>query len=355
MFIPKKIDSKLIPFSSFCRDDKRCHQPSQVLSTLYGTFVITEPVLLDLLSSHSVQRLKKINQYGADFFIGTKKCFTRHDHSIGVFCLLRKINASLHEQIAGLLHDVSHTVFSHTGEIVYDHHSLTGSYQDDIHEWFLQQTEIPAILKNHGISIKDILHKKPGFNALEQDLPNLCADRLDYNMFGAVIDLLLKPEDISAIFADLHFADGRWFFIHSELAKKLALIPLHLTEVHFGSAYDLLINRYMGELLKYALLIGLLSDHDIHFSCDEDVWNILLNSTDPTIQHLMDRLKNTDKVMLGDENHYDVWLPSKSRGIDPWILQNNSYVRLSELDSEFKEEFLRVKALLERGWYVVLS
>jgi hypothetical protein len=355
MFIPKKIDLNSVSYQAHSVDDKRCYQPSQVLCTIYGTFVITEPVLLDLLSSHSVQRLRKINQYGADFFVGTKKRFTRYDHSIGVLCLLRKVNASLLEQIAGLLHDVSHTVFSHTGEIVYNHHSLTGSYQDDIHEWFLQQTEIPEILKKHGILITDILHKNAEFTALEQDLPELCADRLDYNMFGAVIDLLLQPEEISTIVADLHFAHGRWFFTDVALAKKLAMIPLHLTEFHFGSAYDLLINRYTGELLKYGLSIGLLSDHVIHFSCDEDVWHILSNSSDKTIQFLLHRLKNTFKVTLGDETHYDMWLPSKSRGIDPWILRDDVYVRLSHLDNEFKQEFLRVKALLQHGWYIIVS
>lgn len=355
MLIQKKLDSDLISYQLSPLEGRLCYQPSQLLSTLYGSFVITEPVLLDLLSSHAVQRLKKINQYGADFFVGSKKRFTRYDHSIGVLCLLRKVNAPLLEQIAGLLHDVSHTVFSHTGEVVYNHHSQTGSYQDDIHEWFLQKTDIPDILNNYNIAVADILHKNAAFKALERDLPELCADRLDYNMFGAVIDGLLTPEDIADIIAHLHFAHDRWYFTDVALAKKLAYIPLHLTEFHFGSAFDLLINRYMGDLLKYGLSLGLLTDRDIHFSCDEDVWHILSNATDATIQMLLDRLKNLSHITLGNEEHYDVWLPSKSRGIDPWIFLDNTFVRLSDLDSLFKEEFLRVKALLEHGWYIILS
>ena len=329
-----------------------CHQPSQVLSSLYGTFVITEPVLLELFSCSSVLRLQHINQYGADFFVGSKKRFSRYDHSMGVLCLLRKVNAPLLEQIAGLLHDVSHTVFSHTGDVVYDHASLMGSYQDDIHEWFLQQTEIPDILAKYGIETPDILHKNPQFKALEQDLPDLCADRLDYNMFGAVVDFLLTPEEITHIISHLHFADGRWFFTDYQSAKKLAYIPLHLTEFHFSSARASLLNHYMGELLKYALALGLLSHDDIHFSSDAIVWTILKSSHDIIIKRFIKRLEQLPPITLGDETHHDLWMPAKSRGINPWILIDNELVRLSMIDEEFNKEYHRVKKVMERGWYI---
>jgi hypothetical protein len=351
--IPKIINQpKTSSWQSYCADDTLCRQPSQVLSSLYGTFVITEPVLLDLFSCPSVLRLQHINQYGADFFVGSKKRFSRYDHSMGVLCLLRMVNAPLLEQIAGLLHDVSHTVFSHTGDVVFDHVSSMGSYQDDIHEWFLQQTEIPEILAKYNIDTQDILHKNPAFKALEQDLPELCADRLDYNMFGAVLDFLLMPQEITHVISHLNFADGRWFFTDHHSAKKIAYIPLHLTEFHFSSARDSLLNHYMGEMLKYALALGLLSHEDIHFSSDAIVWNILKCSHDITIRRFIDRLEHLPPVTLGDETHHDIWMPAKSRGIDPWILINDELVRLSAIDEEFHKEYSRVKKIMERGWYI---
>jgi hypothetical protein len=80
---------------------------------LYGSFKIKEKVLLDLLKSQPVQRLKGVSQQGfpkretkTDFPI-----FTRYEHSVGVMLLLRRLNASVEEQVAGLIHDVSHTAF----------------------------------------------------------------------------------------------------------------------------------------------------------------------------------------------------------------------------------------------------
>lgn len=104
------------------------------LTTLYGDFTIAEPVLIELLQDPYMQRLKHIRQYGTNYYTIKKQDFNRFDHSVGVFVLLRKYGASLNEQIAGLLHDVSHTVFSHCGDYLFKVSQLDGSsYQDTIH------------------------------------------------------------------------------------------------------------------------------------------------------------------------------------------------------------------------------
>lgn len=55
-----------------------------------------------------------------------------YDHSMGVFVILRARGAPLEEQIAGLLHDVSHTAFSHVGDWVYGKENQDKDYQNDV-------------------------------------------------------------------------------------------------------------------------------------------------------------------------------------------------------------------------------
>ncbi len=88
---------------------------------VYGRTEIFEPIILELLASPALQRLKGVDQFGylpgyaivpAGGFPGGP--VSRFEHSVGVYLLLRKYGAPLEEQIAGLLHDVSHAVFSHS-------------------------------------------------------------------------------------------------------------------------------------------------------------------------------------------------------------------------------------------------
>lgn len=56
---------------------------------IYGEFEITEPVLLELINSPTLQRLKGIDPAGYfdPFYPGKKR--TRFEHSVGVCLLLR--------------------------------------------------------------------------------------------------------------------------------------------------------------------------------------------------------------------------------------------------------------------------
>jgi HD superfamily phosphohydrolase len=87
---------------------------------VYGSFRIEEPVILDLIKSKPIQRLKDIEQggyiplyYNPKSLPLNKISHSRFEHSLVVFLLLKKFKASLVEQIAGLIHDASHAAFSH--------------------------------------------------------------------------------------------------------------------------------------------------------------------------------------------------------------------------------------------------
>lgn len=79
---------------------------------VYGTILIEEPVLLDLLESAALRRLRGVLQHGISALIGITQPVTRFEHSVGAMLLVRRLGGKLPEQIAALLHDVSHTAFT---------------------------------------------------------------------------------------------------------------------------------------------------------------------------------------------------------------------------------------------------
>ena len=139
------------------------------LDKIYGEFEITEPVLVDLVNSSAMARLRKINQYGTWVYFDPKFTTTRFEHSMGVFYICKKFGSSLEEQIAGLLHDVSHTAFSHVVDFVFG----SGEKQDfaeNLEEEFIAKTDIPEILKKYGFDYQKIHAGKNSFPIFERPL-----------------------------------------------------------------------------------------------------------------------------------------------------------------------------------------
>lgn len=69
--------------------------------------------------------------------------------------LVNKLGGSLKEQVAALLHDVSHTTFSHVIDYVLGHKEE--NYHEMIYEQIVAKSSIPEILAKAGLDWKGIL------------------------------------------------------------------------------------------------------------------------------------------------------------------------------------------------------
>ena len=323
------------------------------LDTPYGTLVVKDPLAIELIQSQPFQRLKEINQYGVVNFIIPTENYTRFDHSIGVYHLLLTHECSREEQIAGLLHDVSHTVFSHVGDYVFEGKNPGCSYQDDIHLWYLETCGLSKILEKHSYTKEKIDHKNPGFIALDRPLPELCADRIEYNLQGGYLRKLLTREEFHSVHRSLSFKSGQWTLESLECAKKLGYCSLIMTETLWSSAWEALSYRLTAEALRHSFTISLVTFDEFHFSTDISVWDKLKNSSDPYIQERMEKIKNVHSAFsLTDHGSEDLLLKLKFRGIDPLVETPQGTFPLTMLDAEYQLEYNRVQTEIERGWAI---
>src|SRR3989344_9365429 len=144
---------------------------------IYGVFEIGEPVLIELINSEPIQRLKRVANSGVSAIVLKNRGVSRYDHSLGVMILLRILGASIEEQVAGLLHDVSHTAFSHVIDHVFRKKDY--DFHEEHQEEILNKGGIKGILKKYGFSLERVIDSK-NFGLLEREVPDLCADRIDY-------------------------------------------------------------------------------------------------------------------------------------------------------------------------------
>lgn len=321
------------------------------IPSAYGTISIDDALTSDLILSPAFQRLKEIHQYGVVHFITPTEPYSRFDHSIGVYYLLKKIGASYEEQISGLLHDVSHTVFSHVGDYVFRNHSNEGSYQDDIHLWYLKESGLEQILNKYGMTGEQVYHRRSDFIALDQPLPRLCADRFEYNLQGGLLRGLLTPDEFKGILSHLTYDKGRWIIGDITLAEKLGNCSLVMTETLWGSAWEALVYRYAADALKRAFAIDLITFHEFHFSTDTLVWNKLKSANDAYIRLCIEK-------MVGIHAHYtlvqpgeeDLLLKLKFRGVDPWVKYPDGAYPLTEKSAAYACNYQNVNRIMQAGW-----
>jgi HD superfamily phosphohydrolase len=269
--------------------------------------------------------------------------------------LIRQFGGSLTEQIAGLLHDASHTAFSHLGDWVFMDDSIAGtcSYQDDKHVMILSKTDIPQVLEKHGYTLADIHHKEGDFKLLEQELPDICADRLEYNLFGGVLENLITKEEVHYILNDLRFENGTWYFVSKDTARMFAEIPLYHTVHVWTCPFDTVTGKWISKAIHRAFDIGLFDPNDFIYKSDPVIWQLLKESEDSKIKELLWKAYHSDDYYeVVNDGSEDTILKCKFRGIDPLIKTEQGLKRLTEIDAEFAEKYNHVLKTMQHGWHI---
>lgn len=309
---------------------------------IYGAFDITSDAVVDIINCRSMQRLKRISQFGVPDEFYHKKNVSRYDHSVGVMLLLRSLGATEEEQIAGLLHDVSHKAFSHVYDWLVEDHTQTGpkkeESQDKGHLDFIQQSEIPQILAKHGFGV-DRITNYHHFTLLESELPLLCADRVDYSLRE------LPSGQAQDIFKGLATVDGQIVCADLETAAKFGRAFLRLQIEHWGGYEAVARYAYFSSILREALETGIIM-HEDFLTDDQIIMAKLKESADMRVLEALQALRQNP--LRRSSGSGEVFY-KKFRFIDPSFITNRGLTHLTEADQEFNQLLDTARAENEAG------
>lgn len=302
---------------------------------LYGKVEITEPVVLELIKTPTLQRLKGVDQAGYSQAYPTQSIFSRFEHSIGVFILLKKYKASLEEQIAGLIHDVSHATFSHCIDYILKAGSeKEHNHQDKVFEGFIKKSEIPSILEKYKLDLNYILDEEI-FPLKERSLPDLCADRIDYSLRSTFLLKLIDKEMVNYFLDNLNVENNYWVFSNFESAKKYAELFLKLNSLCYASLTAAAMFKTVGDCIQYALQRGYVTENDLYTTDKEVLQKVKKNlSKDKKLKLLFDRMNNKVKFQNNPQD-YDAHVFCKSRVVDPLFQDKGEMQRISEVDKDW--------------------
>jgi HD superfamily phosphohydrolase len=309
---------------------------------IYGKIEFTEPVLLALLDTAVLQRLKGVLQHGITGLLGITNQTTRFDHSVGTMLLVRRLDGSLEEQMAALLHDVSHTAFSHVIDYVVDGHD-DQSYHEDIKEDYLAGTELPELLNRFGYDWRDFL-QEDDYPILEQPSPRLCADRVDYFLRDARSLGLANQPEIETALKSLVIADGRIATDDLQIARWLGYTYIKADDASWANFREVGLYEVTARVILRGLETGLISEDDFLLT-DEPFWDRLQASDDPNLNEWLSLVSPATRFEW-DEEKPTFRVSTKLRAIDPDVLDGGRPMPLSTLDPDFaqhKNEYLTRK------------
>ncbi|MCL6442221.1 MAG: HD domain-containing protein [Alicyclobacillus sp.] len=324
----------------------------KIIDTVYGEFEI-EGVLARLIHSGPVQRLKGIHQGGASYLVNDHWNVTRFEHSVGAMLLVRKLGGSLQEQVAALLHDVSHTAFSHVVDYVLERENE--DYHESIFEQVVNMSEIPEILEQHGMDWRSVLLNQHQWTILEQPAPNLCADRIDYTLRDLLRCGTLENAEVDQFVGSLIVVDGN--VCVKGLPAAEWFVDAYYKEVigYFMDPLNVYANEILSRTLRAALEAKIISLEDF-LGTDDVLIGKLFTSGNRLVNELLARLtKHVRVVETSDHDIYDVRQYKKVRLIDPLVLIDGEVCRASVLSERVRALTAWATEKSLAGTYVRLS
>lgn len=311
---------------------------------IYGEFEIGG-VLVDLIESDPIQRLKGVYQGGASALVSDEWNVTRFEHSLGVMLLVKRLGGSLEEQIAALLHDVSHTAFSHVIDHVMD--NKQENYHELIFQRLIEESTIPTILESYGYDYQTSILHIDQWRILERDAPHLCADRVDYTLRDLYRSRQIERQDIERFLEDLTIIDGYMHLRTINIAEWFVQIYYQEVLDYFLHPKNIYAYDQLSKVLRNALDENVIVEDDF-LKQDNEVLELLRKAENEEITGMLKSIHKGIQVETVD-NNFDIYIKMKSRFIDPDVVIDDGVIPVSHISTKVQQMNNYAKERAEKG------
>lgn len=240
-------------------------------------FAITDQILIKLLNSHTIKRLRWIGQNGPLNHIptpdGIKSTTTRYDHSVGAMILTLKIGGTIDEAIVALLHDIMHTAFSHTFDFLLE--SNATSYHEQHKTSLLHKfhDELQNILGNNWQQYFDTSR----WPLIKKNDP-FAIDIADYIARDGVMFGFCKKNEVHSMINHLSIDDARMLQCNNDW---WTIISQKLDTNVYSTPWNVALNHYLACGIK---LCGPTVINDLknvtHENIETQTFSYIINNTE---------------------------------------------------------------------------
>lgn len=286
--------------------------------------------------------------------------YSRLDHSVGVALIIWNFTKDKTQTIAGLLHDVSTTVFSHVSDFRKGDALTQTSTEEPTTKMILSDSALCKLLESDGIEPKDVVdyHIYP---IADNEIPSLSADRLEY-MYpsGLALDGSWTFEEIAKTYNDLIILKNE------ENKEELGFKTIEMAELYckkfcmIGHILQLNENKLslqlLSQIMSKAVELDVLQEEDFMTLSEskiiEKIESFISKKTLSIEEQKFATMYNTFRKMtkvehtnqkLPEDKYFCVSLKVKQRYINPLVkvgTNSQQAKRLSEV-SDFANKLIK--------------
>lgn len=286
--------------------------------------------------------------------------YSRLDHSVGVALIIWNFTKDKTQTIAGLLHDVSTTVFSHVSDFRKGDALTQTSTEEPTTKIILSDSALCKLLESDGIEPKDVVdyHIYP---IADNEIPSLSADRLEY-MYpsGLALDGSWTFEEIAKTYNDLIILKNE------ENKEELGFKTIEMAELYckkfcmIGHILQLNENKLclqlLSQIMSKAVELDVLQEEDFMTLSEskiiEKIESFISKKTLSMEEQKFATMYNTFRKMtkvehtnqkLPEDKYFCVSLKVKQRYINPLVkvgTNSQQAKRLSEV-SDFANKLIK--------------
>ncbi len=311
----------------------------------------------DYIKTKEMQRIDKISlSCGTDYsgIYNPKYFYSNLSHSIGVALIIWNFTKDKKATLAGLFHDISTPVFKHCIDFLNGDHEKQESTEEKTFEILSASDEIKKLLERDGILLEEVCDYKL-YNIADNDSPKLSADRLEYTFssgltFKRVWNLELIEKLYSNIIVDINEEnEPELVFKNKEICEEYIDIISNLWPAWIDDN-DRTVMQFLADITKEMIKQKYITVDDLYTLNEEEIISKIINCDNNEIKKAFNNFQNVKEALVSDDKvngKYSVYTKSKTRYINPYVLNQGRIYEISKGSKEKIDKYLNLK---KEGW-----